>query len=121
MTDNFETNWNRVEENAEKFPSIEEIRSVFGTLLQGKKYTELRTKTDDAGLSFYEVEVINEDGSKTEYSYQKAKNDYKDPNAKVAPGCRFAASIHTVEYDVDGMPTTGNHIANYLDGEWTYL
>jgi len=61
----------------EQFPSQEEIKSVFETLLQGQEYTELRVQSDETGVSLYEIEVALEDGEKIEYNYQRATYDFK--------------------------------------------
>jgi len=103
----------------EQFPSQEEIKSVFETLLQGQEYTELRVQSDETGVSLYEIEVALEDGEKIEYNYQRATYDFRDPS--LPPGARFSASIHTINYSAEGMPYGGQCVANYLDGTWEYV
>ena len=48
----------------EQFPSQENIRSAFETILDGKEYTELRLLSDKEGVSLYEIEVVLENGEK---------------------------------------------------------
>ncbi len=103
----------------EQFPSQEEIKSVFEVLLQGREYKELRVLKNEKGVYLYEIEVASENGEKIEYNYQKATYDYRDES--LPPGGRFSASIHTVNYDTEGMPYGGECVANYLDGKWEYV
>lgn len=109
---------NLYENTPEKLPSQEEVKTIFETFLEGKKYKELQVKTDEKGISVYEIEVTLENGEKIEFNYQKATYDYRD---KTLPaGAQFAASIHTIYYGVDGIPYDGKCVANYLDGTWEY-
>lgn len=105
----------------ERFPSKEEIQSVFERLVQGRKYKELRALSNTEGLYLYEIEVILENGEKEEYNYQKANYDYRDKSLPDA--AQFAASIHAIYYDADGMPVSSKCrcVANYRDGEWHYV
>ena len=112
-------NNNPLENGPERFPSKEEITSVFENILKGKEYKEVRFESDDNGISLYEVEVTLENGLKVEYNYQRAEYDYKDTT--LHPNLQFSASIQSIEYDRDGMPYGGEGFANYRDGQWTYL
>lgn len=104
------------EKTPEQFPTKEGITSAFEHVLQGRAYKELRTKTDEAGISFYEIET-NEDDKKVEYLYQKNSYDYTQES--LPSTLKFSASIHKTIYDGD-MPITGECVANYLNGQWFY-
>jgi hypothetical protein len=106
-------------EDIEKFPSKEEIKSVFEVIVKGGEYKELRILTNEKGIYIYEIEIALENGEKIEYNYQKATNNYRD--SSLPSGGRFSASIHRTDYDADGMPCGGECVANYLDGTWEYL
>jgi hypothetical protein len=116
---NTEKNFGEQHEIPEKFPSQEEIKSVFEVILQDANYKELRVLSNEQGVYLYEVEVALENGEKIEYNYQKATYNYRDTS--LPPGAQFSASIHKTYYDVDGMPYGGDCVANYLDGTWHYL
>lgn len=105
-------------EKKEQLPSQEEVKSAFETILKGKEYKEIRAISDERGLSIYEVEVTLEDGEKIELNFQTAKNDYHDKS--LPAGGQFSASIHATYYDKDSMPYSGESVANYLDGVWSY-
>lgn len=109
-------------EAPEQFPTQEEIKSVFETILKGKPYKELKelqVLSDEKGVCRYDIEVTFENGEKIEYNYQKATNDYRDKSLSAA--AQFSASIHTIEYGSDGVPCGGTTAANYLDGRWEYI
>lgn len=103
----------------EQFPSQEEIKSVFETILQGKEYKELRVISDEKGISLYEVEVALENGEKIELNYQRAKYNYEDET--LPTGGQFSASIHIIYFDADGVAMSGGCVANYRDGKWEYV
>ena len=107
------------QETSERFPSQEEIKSVFETLLQGKEYKEQRVISDDGGISLYEIEVSLANGEKIEYNFQKAKYNYRDTS--LPSTAQFSASIHKINYDAEGIPSGGECVANYLDGKWEYV
>ena len=103
----------------ERFPSQEEIKSVLETILAGKKYRELRVLSNENGVYFYEIEIVLENGEKIEYNYQKAIYNYTD---ELLPAeAQFSASIHMTKYDVEGIPYTGECVANYFDGTWKFV
>ncbi|HBV01742.1 MAG TPA: hypothetical protein DEF00_05190 [Candidatus Taylorbacteria bacterium] len=106
-------------ETSEQFPSKEEITRVFETILQGQNYRELRIVSNETEVSLYEIEVLLENGEKLEYNYQKATYDYR--NKALPPGAQFSASIHKIRYDAEGVPYSGECVANYLDGKWEYV
>ncbi|MES2088355.1 MAG: hypothetical protein V4467_05210 [Patescibacteria group bacterium] len=106
------------EKGPEQFPSREEIESIFNVILRGRAYKEVRFKSNEEGVFLYEVEVTLENGEKIELNYQKANNNYLDPSLN--PNAQFSASIHSINYDTDGMPCGGGCVANYLDGKWEY-
>jgi hypothetical protein len=103
----------------EHFPSEEELKSVFANILEGKEYKEVRSLSNENGICLYEAEVTLENGEKVLYIYQKAKNDYRDKSLPAS--AQFSASIHTTEFDSEGIPCGGDTVANYLDGVWTYV
>ena len=103
----------------EQFPSQENIRSAFETILDGKEYTELRLLSDKEGVSLYEIEVVLENGKKREDNYQRAAYNFRDKSLPAS--AQFSASIHVTKYGVDGMPYDGQCVANYLDGVWRYI
>ncbi len=107
-------------ETPERFPSKEEIRSVFETIINGRQYTELpgREKSDEQGVYLYEIEVPFENGEKVECNYQRANYNYKELQGH--PGGNYSASIHLYQYDADGMPVGGKRAANYLNGVWKF-
>ncbi len=109
---------NPQETSPEQFPSQEEVKTTFEAILQGKEYKELRLKTDEKGISLYEIEVTLENGEKVEYNYQKATYDYRDTSLPAS--AQFSASIHATYYDADSMPYDGKCVANYLNGKWEY-
>jgi hypothetical protein len=84
--------------------------------LPGKEYRELVVLSVEKGMSRYEIEIALENGEKIEFNYHRAKYDYKNENLN--PEGKFLASIHATYYDKDGMPYSGECIANYLDGKW---
>ena len=106
-------------ETLEQFPSKEEIESVFGLVCEGRTYAELKIESDEKGISRYEVEVALEDGEKAELNFQRAKNNYLDKT--LPPDGQFCASIHATYYDKDGMPYTGEPVANYSAGKWEWV
>lgn len=110
---------NQSERGPERFPSREELKSVFETILQGKKYEEGRLLSNADGVYLYEAEVTSESGEKVLYIYQKAKNNYR--NSSLPAAGQFSASIHTTEFDSEGIPCGGTSVANYLDGKWEYV
>ncbi len=112
-------NNNPLENGPEQFPSKEEIASVFESILKGKEYTEVRFESDNNGISLYEIEVILENGLKLEYNYQRAAYDYKDTT--IHPNLQFSASIQSTTYGENGLADSGEGVANYRDGVWTYL
>jgi hypothetical protein len=105
-------------ETPERFPSKEEIRSVFETILQGKRYKELRVLSKEGLVRLYEIEVTLENGERLQYNYQRAIYNYRDKS--LPPGAQFSASIHMTKYGSEGNPNGGHCVANYLDGEWKY-
>lgn len=106
------------ERSPEKFPSQEEIKATFETILKGREYKELGIKSNEEGVFFYEIEVLLEDGEKIEYNFQKATYDYRDTSLPAS--AQFSASIHETIYDADGRPVSGKCVANYLDEKWEY-
>lgn len=110
---------NESTEKREQLPSQAEVKSVFEVVLKGNVCKETRVLNDEKGLSVYEAEVTLEDGEKIELNYQTAKNDYRDKS--LPAGGQFSASVHATYYDKDGMPYSGECVANFLDGKWEYV
>lgn len=108
-----------LENVTERFPSKEEVSSVFEKIVQGKEYKEVRFEADARGVLLYEIEITLGNGLKIEFNFQKANYNYKDPT--IHPNLQFSASIQSIEYDEDGMPIGGEGMANYRNGQWTYL
>jgi hypothetical protein len=106
-------------ETPERFPSQEEIKSTFETILEGKEYKELRLLSDGEGVRLYEIEVTMENGEKREYYYEKAAYDFRDKSLPTT--AQFSAYIYMTEYNSDGMSYGGQCVANYLDGTWHYV
>jgi hypothetical protein len=107
---------NEIEAGAEKMPTREEIKQIFENTLLGKEYKEVRFEEDEKGVVIYEIETTDEVGDKLVFNYLRAKYDYKVK--KVAPGAQNSASIHVVKYNAEGIPRSGEDVANYRDGEW---
>lgn len=115
---NSENKYAEQHEIPERFPSKEEIRSVFETIIKGRQYKELRVLNDEHGVSLYEIEVPLENGEKVECNYQKARYNYK--GLENQPNAIYSASIHLLQYDVNGMPVSGKNAANYINGIWKF-
>lgn len=108
---------NKGEKSPEKFPTKEEIQSVFEQILKGREYKEVRILTDDIGVTVYEIEVALENGEKSEYSYQRTKYDSEAPGTVL----QSSASIHVVDFDSTEMPLCGENVAEYRNGVWTFV
>lgn len=121
MNENNEIKVPTPEANPEIFPTEKEIIGVLENILQGKEYKILRKKENASGISMIEFEVVFENGEKVEYNYQKAEYDYRNPGPEVTEAGRIAASISATFYDSDGIPISGETVANYLGGgNWRY-
>jgi len=96
----------------ETIPTREEVLVVFKRLLNGAEFLEGRTRADEKGLYLWEVKVKKE-GGEDEYSYMR-KGRYPEGEAK-------RTAIHVTYYDTDGMPTGGESVALFENGEWEIL
>lgn len=105
------------EKEVEKFPSKEEIQSIFEKFVKGREYKEVKFKADDKGVSAYEIETTDETGDLLVLLFQRVNYDYRDP--ELPPTTQFSASIHATFYSGD-IPVSGECVANYLDGDWAY-
>lgn len=105
-----------LDETPDRFPSAMEVENVLKGYLQGGDYTIIASKSDDKGVVIFEIETTDADGLKTEYNYQRAKYDHTQ--ASLPSSAKFSASIHSVFYDSDGIPTGGQCVMNFRDGRW---
>lgn len=94
------------ENNPEKFPSQEEVKTAFEKLIGEEDYTETRRLEDDKGLYLWEIETEN-----FEYSYMR-KGKYPEGEAS-------HNQIFRVEYE-SGRPVGGKNVARYENGEWEF-
>jgi hypothetical protein len=106
------------EKGSEQLPSKEQVMAVFEKLLDGRESSEMVSRTDRYGHTVYEVTTTDERGITFEYNFQQAL--YAIDGANVPSSGRFSASIHLTVYD-GGMPVSGHCVANYRDGEWSFI
>ena len=116
-----DTNLIRTDKSPEKFPSKEEVGSIFGRILQGKEYTDQLVKNDEFGLYKYYITVALGDGSTKEFYYKRA-DDY-GPKNQFSTDAKYSASIHSMDYDANGQPISyeDTTVANYNKGEWIFI
>lgn len=94
---------------AEHIPSREEIMDFLKQFIEGES-KETRSKSDEKGLYFMEIEVAGKKpGEVTEYSY-KREGQFKEVQATVT-------TIEAINYE-DGMPVGGKTIADFKEGKW---
>lgn len=101
------------EHPAEHVPTHEEVRGVFEQLLGGRAYSVVGEPRADS----FVIETI-EDGERVEYDYATAKYDHRKES--LPDTAKFSASIHKTYYDGD-MPLSGECVANYVNGTWTFV
>ncbi len=100
----------RLKRGPEYAPTIPEVRSLFERLLQSLEFEEVRMRKEGKELYLWDIRVREEDGGFTEYSYMR-KGRYPEGEAS-------RTAVHVTFFDADGMPTGGELIAHFEDGEW---
>lgn len=109
----------KIIENAEKksehIPTSEEVLLLFEKLVGENKYEDVRKLEDEQGLYLWEIKIVQEDGSSTEYSYIR-KGNYKARG--LAGGFSPETAIHVTFFDSDGMPIGGHSVMKLIDGKW---
>lgn len=114
---NIERRKNRIafEEEAldvEKETKLEEteIEQKFQQYLNGKEYTTRKKLEDENGIYMWEIEIKNDDGTTTEYTYSK--------KGKWVNQSRQKTAIHITNFDETGFPLGGKSLALFICGEW---
>lgn len=102
-------------EGFERIPSAEEVLALFEKLVGEAKFGERRKLEDEQGLYLWEIEIAQEDGGTTEYSYIR-KGNYKEKG--LAGGSASETAIHVTYFDNEGIPISGHSVAKLVDGEW---
>lgn len=74
-------------------------------------FVETSKREDEHGLCFLEIKVEDGEGER-EYTYERAKQPTTDTELDIS------ATIYTVHYDKDGMPSCGESVAKLVNGEW---
>jgi hypothetical protein len=109
----------KVIENAEKkpehIPTSEEVLSLFEKLVGENKFEDVRKLEDEQGLYLWEIKIVQEDGSSTEYSYIR-KGDYKARG--LAGGSASETAIHVTFFDPEGMPISGHSVMKLINDKW---
>lgn len=103
------------ESRSERFPTEEEILSIFEELVEGKEFVELRKKEDADGVYLWEIK-LNEsdpDGGSAEYSYGRAGQYPENKSLETA--------VHVTFFDDDGYPVGGHSVAKYSSGRWVRM
>jgi hypothetical protein len=103
------------EKNSERIPTSVEVLLLFERLAGENKYEDVRRREDEQGLYLWEIKIVQEDGSSTEYSYIR-KGDYKARG--LTGGSASETAIHATFFDPDGMPISGTSVAKLIDGKW---
>lgn len=102
-------------ENPEHIPTAEEVLALFEKLVGEEKFSERRKLEDEQGLYLWEIEIAQEDGGTTEYSYAR-KGDYKARG--LAGGSASETAIHVTFFDSEGIPYNGYPVRKLRDGKW---
>ena len=100
------------ETTPEVIPTKDQVFAVLKRFLEGRGFSEVRTRTDEKGLYLWDVKIKKEDGEE-EYSYMR-KGRYPEGEAS-------KTAIHVMFYDADGMPTPGDEVARLVAGEWRFF
>lgn len=95
---------NESREVLEHIPSQKDIERLFERMVKEDEYKELRKLEDEKGIYLWEIEVVKEDGN-LEYNYMR-KGKYKE-------GQSATTAINVIFYDTDGMPISGDLVAEY--------
>lgn len=101
-------------ENHEHIPTAEEVLALFEKLVGEAKFIERRKLEDEQGLYLWEIEIAQEDGGTTEYSYIR-KGNYRERG--LAGGSALETAIHIAYFD-DGMPISGHSVCKLTEGKW---
>jgi len=102
-------------ESPERIPTPEEVLALFEKLVGEAKFGERRRLEDEQGLYLWEIEITQEDGGTTEYSYIR-KGNYKERG--LAGGSASETAIHVTYFDNEGVPISGHSVSKLIDGKW---
>lgn len=103
----------QIENEPERIPTPEEVRSIFERLIGREKYETVRTLEDEKGLYLWEVTVPEKYGGYKEYGYMR--------KGRHAEGQISDAAIHVAFFNKDGVPVGGTSVAKYVEGEWVLI
>ncbi|MFH0988119.1 MAG: hypothetical protein V1763_01975 [Parcubacteria group bacterium] len=99
----------------EHIPNAEEVLALFERLVGESKFSERRKLEDEQGLYLWEIEIAQDDGSITEYSYIR-KGNYKERG--LAGGSALETAIHVTYFDDEGMPISGHSLFKLINDKW---
>jgi len=102
-------------ENPERILTAEEVLALLEKLAGEAKFSERRKLENEQGLYLWEIEIAQEDGGTTEYSYIR-KGNYKERG--LAGGSALETAIHITYFDNEGMPISGHSVSKLMDGKW---
>ncbi|KKP68473.1 MAG: hypothetical protein UR66_C0005G0020 [Candidatus Moranbacteria bacterium GW2011_GWE1_35_17] len=102
-------------ENLEHIPIAKEVLALFEKLAGENKFVERRKLEDEQGLYLWEIEIAQEDGGITEYSYIR-KGNYKERG--LSGGSASKTAIHVTYFDNEGMPISGHSVCKLIEGKW---
>jgi len=102
-------------EKLEHLPTSEEVLELFEKLVGEVKFSERRKLEDEQGLYLWEIEIVQEDGGTTEYSYIR-KGNYKERG--LAGGSASETAIHVTYFDDQGVPISGHSTCKLIDDKW---
>ena len=100
------------EDEHEKIPTIEAVRSVLEEMLVLADVKEVRRCEDKDGLYLWEVALTTEEGS-AEYSYARA--------GRFPEGHAASTAIHVTYFDEDDFPMGGDRVASFKEGTWVLV
>jgi len=93
------------EKGPETIATMEEIRSVFEQLVEGGVWEDLRLMEDEKGPYLWEIKA-----GEAVYEYMR-KGSHEE-------GFNTGNSVIDVIYFEDGMPVSGDKVAEYVNGGW---
>jgi len=102
-------------EKLEHIPTAEEVVALLEKLAGEAKFGERRKLEDEQGLYLWEIEIAQEDGGTTEYSYIR-KGNYKERG--LAGGSASETAIHVTYFDNEGMPISGHSMLKLINDKW---
>lgn len=102
-------------EGSERIPTVEEVLALLEKLAGEAKFSERRKLKDEQELYLWEIEIAQEDGGTTEYSYIR-KGNYKERG--LAGGSASETAIHITYFDNEGMPISGHSVSKLIEGKW---